>query len=97
MEDCAIHPTPAVRVVLRTESEVTEMKQESIGQRVRRLRNDAGLLQRELADKIHCTHTTVRRIEADLGGCNMFTFIEIGRALNVSLDYLATGVQNGND
>jgi transcriptional regulator with XRE-family HTH domain len=73
------------------------MINESIGQRIRRLRNDAGLLQRELAVKAHCTGHTIQRIEADEGGCNMFTFIELGRALNVSLDYLASGVQNGND
>lgn len=67
---------------------------ETIGQRVRRLRKSAGMYQWQLAQKIHCAPVTITHLEGDKHGANMFTFIDIARALGVSLDYLAYGVEH---
>jgi transcriptional regulator with XRE-family HTH domain len=63
----------------------------TIGARIRAARLAKGLRLVDLAEILRLQSETIRRVECDKGGCNMFTFIEIGRVLNVSLEYLAHG------
>ena len=86
-----LYNPPALLVVRRAACAVAEMITESIGQRVRRLRTERGLLQKQLAEKARITTHCVGHIERDKFATNMFAFIEIGKALGVSLDYLAYG------
>ena len=67
------------------------MSNESIGARIRRLRKERGLRIVDLAKLVHSNETTIQQLERGTHATNMFTFIEIARALGVSLDYLAYG------
>lgn len=67
------------------------MSNETIGQRIKRLRLDRGLRIIDLARSAHSNHSTLSDLENGRKNTNMFTFIEIGRVLGVSLDYLAFG------
>jgi len=72
------------------------MSNESIGQRVRRLRVQASIEKVELARRVKVNEGTIYNMERGKG-VNMFTFIDVARALGVSLDYLASGKPpNGN-
>lgn len=64
---------------------------ETIGQRIRRIRMAQGMRIIDLAEKVQATHTTINLLENGKKGTNMFTFIEVARALGVSLDHLAYG------
>lgn len=70
------------------------MTHETIGQRIRRLRISAGLLQRDLAEKARCSSTSVGYVERDMVEVGIYTFIEIARTLGVTLDYLAYGTHS---
>lgn len=67
------------------------MSNETIGQRVRRLRIERGMLIRDVAERARSNETTIQALETGKLATNMFTFIEIARVLDVSLDYLAHG------
>jgi DNA-binding XRE family transcriptional regulator len=68
---------------------------ETIGRRVMRIRVVAGMQKQQLAILAKCHPHTVTALESDRG-INMFTFIEIARVLNVSIDYLVHGGNYGN-
>lgn len=67
------------------------MKTESIGQRVRRLRLERGMRIIDLADRTRSNKGTIGQFERGEYSTNMFTFIEVAKVLDVSLDYLAYG------
>jgi transcriptional regulator with XRE-family HTH domain len=67
------------------------LDKETIGQRVRRLRRERGMRARDLAKKVNSNQTSILHMENGVRATNMFTFIEVARVLNVSLDYLAYG------
>ena len=67
------------------------MNNETIGARIRRVRKERGLLIRHVAARAHSNVTTLVQLENGTKGTNMFTFIEVARVLDVSLDYLAYG------
>ena len=60
----------------------------TIGQRLKKVLNDRGMMQKELAEKIGANEMTVSRY---IHGGRIFSvpiLIEICKALNVSADYL---------
>lgn len=58
------------------------------GTRLRELREEAGLSQKQLAERLGITKTTVNRYENDLREPEFATLIEIVRFFGVSADYL---------
>lgn len=66
-------------------------------QRLHEARLEAGLTQRELAQRIDCAHTTVSVVESlqrHLGAPKLFAWAEV---CGVSLDYVAHGAPTGAD
>jgi transcriptional regulator with XRE-family HTH domain len=68
---------------------------ESIGARVRRVRLAKGIGLRELALKIHTSTAVIWALETGKRSTNMFTLIDVAKALGVSIDYLAYGSNYG--
>jgi transcriptional regulator with XRE-family HTH domain len=64
---------------------------ETIGKRIRRLRQERGLSTVALATLARIHHKNLNHIEADKHGTNFFTIIELARHLGVSIDYIAYG------
>lgn len=63
----------------------------TIGQRVRYARNLRGMTQRQLAQACRSSKYTISCVENDNRNLQAFLFMEIGRVLSVSLDWLAFG------
>lgn len=57
-------------------------KNEALGRRIKRLREQAGFSQEELADKIRLTQTSISLIETGKRGISMATLQRISSALN---------------
>jgi len=66
---------------------------ETFGSRVKKARNKKGLMQHELAELSGITQVTISGIELDQRGTQLYTAIQIAAALDVSLDWLATGIK----
>lgn len=69
---------------------------EAIGARICRVRKMRGMSGRELARRVRVNRDTIFHLEHGVHGTNMFTFIDIAKQLDVSLDYLAFGGNYGN-
>jgi len=67
------------------------MSNETIGQRLRRVRKERGMFASDVARRVRCNPSTITLMERDLHGMSIFTFADIARVLDVSLDYLAYG------
>ena len=87
----AIQRKAAMGVVQRTACEA-----QTIGQRIRRARLAQGMYQYQLAHLAGTCQSTVNHLEHDERMTNMYTFIEIARALNQSLDYLVYGTYSNH-
>lgn len=77
-------------MVQRTKSEATE----TIGERVRRIRLTQGMYQYQLAHLAGTCQSVINHLEHNERMTNMYTFIEIARVLNQSLDYLVYGTHS---
>lgn len=64
----------------------------TIGQRIRHARQQRGLSQEKLAQACRCARFAIMGLEQDSRDVHAFLFIEIGKALGVSLDWLAFGI-----
>lgn len=64
---------------------------ETIGARVRRLRKERGWTQVVLAEKCRLAANTIKGIEANDHGMSFYSAIEVARALDCELEYLAYG------
>lgn len=58
------------------------------GEKIRRLRCDAGMTQKELADKVGCNHWTIYRCENGKNKIRLYTLELIADALNTTVKYL---------
>jgi transcriptional regulator with XRE-family HTH domain len=67
------------------------INKETIGQRIRRLRESSKLSAQQLADSVNVSKSMIYHLEQDRHAPSLFTFMDIARALKVSLDYLAFG------
>lgn len=65
------------------------------GLRLRDIRTEKGLSQRQLAELVHCETMLISRYERGTGLPKMETLIALARALRISLDELATGEKPG--
>lgn len=70
--------------------------EETIGERVRRMRKLRDMSQHMLAVRCKVRREHISRIECNRVDVGMFVFIEVARALDVSLDWIAFG-SGGNE
>lgn len=61
----------------------------TLGQKIKRLRTERGLTQKELADQLHVTFQTISKWESDTNEPDFTTLKEIANFFNVSLDFIA--------
>ena len=60
----------------------------TLGQKIKKLRNDKGLTQKDLADQVHVTFQTVSKWENDENEPDVSTLRELAKLFGCSLDYL---------
>jgi len=65
-----------------------EMKDTSIGRRIRDLREDADLKQKEVADALHITNRMLSNYERDICNPPIEYIVALSRYFHVSTDYL---------
>jgi transcriptional regulator with XRE-family HTH domain len=72
------------------------MKRETMGQRIKRLREEKGLSQRELADGLdRVSYAFISRIESDTRNASNRTIRQLAKRLGVSPLYIETGSDSG--
>ena len=57
----------------------------TLGQKLRKLRNDKGITQKDLADQLHVTFQTISKWESDKNEPDLATLKEIANYFNVTL------------
>ena len=62
-----------------------------IGQRIKELRNDCELTQKELADKIGAAQNTISQYENGTAKASIEIIVRLADALNTTTDYLLCG------
>ena len=60
----------------------------TLGQKIKKLRNEKGLTQKDLADQVHVTFQTVSKWEKDENEPDVTTLRELSKLFDCSLDYL---------
>ena len=66
-------------------------KEETLNERIKKLRKKKGMTQLELAEKVHVTDKAVSKWETGEGNPEITILIELAKIFEVSLDYLLTG------
>ena len=66
-------------------------KEETLNERIKKLRKKKGITQLELAEKVHVTDKAVSKWETGEGNPEITILIELAKIFEVSLDYLLTG------
>ena len=66
-------------------------KEETLNDRIKKLRKKKGMTQLELAEKVHVTDKAVSKWETGEGNPEITILIELAKLFEVSLDYLLTG------
>lgn len=61
---------------------------ETIGDRIRKLRNYAGISQKKLADKLKISEKTLRRYEQDINIPDVYAVVALASYFDVTVDYL---------
>ena len=69
----------------------------TLGQKLRKLRNDKGITQKDLADQLHVTFQTISKWESDKNEPDLATLKEIANYFNVTLDYIASDKEDSKD
>jgi len=60
----------------------------TLGQKIKKLRTDKGLTQKDLADQVHVTFQTVSKWEKDENEPDVSTLRELSKLFNCTMDYL---------
>ena len=60
----------------------------TLGQKLKKLRTDKGLTQKDLADQLHVTFQTISKWESDLNEPDIATLKELAKLYDCSVDYL---------
>ena len=68
----------------------------SIGERIRELRQKRGLTQQQLADKLNCSHQTISCYENNRNLNKIQDFIQVCKYFNEDIYYLITGSKKNN-
>ncbi|MGN0357559.1 MAG: helix-turn-helix transcriptional regulator [Blautia sp.] len=68
-----------------------------MGRRVRKLRNDRGLTQEELADELNVTRSTITRLESGKSAGSIELLIDLASYFDESLDYIILGKRARNE
>ena len=69
-------------------------KEETLNERIKKLRKKKGMTQLELAEKVHVTDKAVSKWETGEGNPEITILIELAKIFEVSLDYLLTGKES---
>ena len=67
------------------------------GKRLRELREESGMTQEELAQKVNVEKQHINRMENGKRACSIDVLIQISEVLNSSIDYLLKGNKMGNE
>lgn len=73
-----------------------EINKELIGKRIANSRNEAGITQDCLANKIGVSSKHISQVERGVSGLTLNTIVAIATNLNVSIDYLLLGKEPQN-
>lgn len=68
----------------------------SLGQKIKKLRTDKGLTQKDLADQLHVTFQTISKWESSTNEPDITTLKEIAKLFGVTLDYLVDENEESN-
>ena len=60
----------------------------TLGQKLKKLRSDKGLTQKELSDQLHVTFQTISKWENDENEPDISTLKELAKLYDCSIDYL---------
>ena len=60
----------------------------TLGEKIKKLRNEKGLTQKDLADQVHVTFQTVSKWENDENEPDVSTLRELAKLFGCSMDYL---------
>ena len=60
----------------------------TLGQKIKKLRNDKNLTQKDLADQVHVTFQTVSKWENDENEPDIATLRELSKLFGCTMDYL---------
>ena len=63
----------------------------TLGQKIKKLRNEKGLTQKDLADQVHVTFQTVSKWEKDENEPDVSTLKELSKLFDVTVDQLVNG------
>ena len=66
----------------------------TLGQKIKKLRTEQGLTQKDLADQVHVTFQTVSKWEKDENEPDVSTLRELAKLFNCSMDYLLSEEEN---
>ena len=66
----------------------------TLGQKIKKLRSDKNLTQKELADQLYVSFQTVSKWESDLNEPNLSTIRQIAKLFDCSLEYLINEDEN---
>ena len=71
--------------------------QVELGKRIHECREHSGMTQAELSERIGCSSNHLSRIERGIKPCSIDLLAAMSSALQVSTDYLLTGMQSDWD
>ncbi len=69
----------------------------TFGERIRKLRVEANLTQKDLADKLNVTYQTVSKWETDINEPDLSTLKELAKILNCSVEYLLSDEEEAKE
>lgn len=75
---------------------INKQIREVLGPRVRKLRSERGISQKELADMCTCTPSAISQIENGLRNASVESLFSIAQAFGVSIDYLVGKTESPN-
>lgn len=70
---------------------------EILGARIQRMRNECGLKQDEVADRMGCSLSYISKLENGKATCNMDRLFELSNILKCDIGSLLSGVNRGSE
>jgi transcriptional regulator with XRE-family HTH domain len=67
----------------------------ALGKRIKQLRKEKGLTQKELAKQVNCSHAQLNKYESGLNTPPLDRLLLLAEVLGTSVDYLLAGQGNG--
>lgn len=70
---------------------------EILGARIQQLRNESGLKQDEVADRMGCSLSYISKLENGKATCNMDRLIKLSNILKCDIGFLLSGTNKGSN